>query len=241
MNAKLKAFLIHLALSLLIFGGLFALLLFFWYPEPYFTASGGWQGLKIVAMVDIVLGPLLTLVVYNPAKPRRELLQDYSFIVLLQLAALGWGVYTVYQNRPVVAAWWDDRFYTVSYDSLASQDRYRHMLGQLLDQKIPLVVIPPPKSSAELADIMDVFFNQGIAPQQQLDRYRPLQEALALIRNRSLAKSELSSVTWFDKSPPPRTDDMLFFRLDSAYENLVLVTDRKGKLLGYSRIDESSP
>ena len=34
--------------------------------------------------VDLVCGPLLTLVLYNPAKPKRELVMDLSLVVVLQ-------------------------------------------------------------------------------------------------------------------------------------------------------------
>ena len=60
---------IHFFASLLVFSIFVYVLLTQWYPEPFFNASGGWQGLKLVILVDLVLGPLLTLIVYNRKKP----------------------------------------------------------------------------------------------------------------------------------------------------------------------------
>ena len=236
MNPKLKAFAVHLLVSLIIFSGLFSLLLLKWYPEPYFTASGGWQGLKIVGLVDIVLGPLLTLVVYSTKKNRKQLLADYSLIILLQLSALAWGLYTVYQNRPVAIVWWDDRFYTVSFNSLHTQDRYAKQLRLILNQDIPAVVIPPPSTSTELGDIMSVFLNQGIPPQQQLERYRPIDKTLNLIRNKAVDPPPADSLLWLTEPQPADADKLLFFRLDSAFENLVLAISTQGKVVGYSHL-----
>lgn len=69
---RVKVTLIHFLWSLIIFLVVVILLVFFWYPVPNFNASGGWQGLKIAASVDLVLGPLLTFVIFNPKKSKSE-------------------------------------------------------------------------------------------------------------------------------------------------------------------------
>ena len=57
---KLKATAIHLAMSLVIFSYLVYQIVYVWYPQPYFSVDGGWQGLRLIAAVDLVLGPLIT-------------------------------------------------------------------------------------------------------------------------------------------------------------------------------------
>ena len=54
-----------------------------------------------VVLVDVVLGPLITLVVFNRNKTRRHLLMDFTAVGLLQLAALSYGVWAVFVARPV--------------------------------------------------------------------------------------------------------------------------------------------
>ena len=56
---------IHLAISLLVFLSFIAVLYFLWIPGDLFFMDGGWQGVKLVAMVDLVLGPLLTLLLFK--------------------------------------------------------------------------------------------------------------------------------------------------------------------------------
>ena len=62
---RLKASGIHLILSLII-AALAALLVFgIWYPYPYREISGGRELFLLVVSVVVILGPLITLAVFN--------------------------------------------------------------------------------------------------------------------------------------------------------------------------------
>ena len=113
LREKLKAVGIHFIILLFIF-----ILLVFWmyfslYPSFYFNMSGGWQGLMLMLGVDVVLGPLLTFLVFNPHKKLREIISDLVIVGLVQLGALGYGVYTVYQEHPTLAVLYDNGLATV--------------------------------------------------------------------------------------------------------------------------------
>ncbi len=100
-KTRLRASAIHLAISLSV-ASLAALLVFgWWYPYPYRELSGGRELFALVVAVDVVLGPLITLVIFNAAKTRRHLLMDFSVIGLLQVTALVYGLWTVFVARPV--------------------------------------------------------------------------------------------------------------------------------------------
>jgi hypothetical protein len=60
--------------------------------------------LAIMVGVDVVLGPLLTLIVADPAKTRRVLARDVGAILLVQLVAFGYGVTTLWHGRPLYYA-----------------------------------------------------------------------------------------------------------------------------------------
>jgi hypothetical protein len=64
--------------------------------------------------VDVVLGPTLTAVIANPAKPLPVFQRDFLVIVLVQLCALGYGLYTLALARPVYMAFEVDRFRVVA-------------------------------------------------------------------------------------------------------------------------------
>ena len=98
---RIRASAIHLFVSLSI-ASLAALVVFnWWYPYPYRELSGGRELFTLVVVVDVVLGPLITLVIFNTAKTRRHLVMDFAAIGLLQVAALAYGLWTVFQARPV--------------------------------------------------------------------------------------------------------------------------------------------
>ena len=109
-TARVRATAIHLGISLII-AALAALLVFgFWYPYPYREISGGRELFFLVVSVDVVLGPLITLVVFNRAKPSFVLRRDFVVIGLLQLSALAYGLWTVSIARPVHLVFEVDRF-----------------------------------------------------------------------------------------------------------------------------------
>lgn len=103
----------HLAFSAVVVGIIAWWMFYVWYPEPFRSFSGGLNLFLLVVLVDLILGPGATLVVSNPVKPKREWRTDIGLIVLVQLAALVYGVWTVYQARPVFLAFEIDRFRAV--------------------------------------------------------------------------------------------------------------------------------
>jgi hypothetical protein len=110
---RLRASGIHFGISL-IFAGLAALLVFLvWYPNPYREISGGRELFLILVTVDVILGPLITLAIFNPVKSWPVLRRDLAFVGLIQLAALGYGMWTVFVARPVFLAFEFDRFRVV--------------------------------------------------------------------------------------------------------------------------------
>jgi hypothetical protein len=100
-QAALKAAFWHLLISALVVLAAAALVFGLWYPFPYSKLVGGQTLFFLVAGVDVVCGPLLTLVIFNPAKPPKDLVRDLGIVALIQLAALGYGVYSVALARPV--------------------------------------------------------------------------------------------------------------------------------------------
>ena len=121
-KAKLQASGIHLGISIFIFFGILYLILFEWYPGILFEAEGGWNGLKLMAAVDLVLGPSLTFIIFNHTKAKKEIVFDLSLIVVIQISAMIWGGLQVYSERPVAFVMYEGTFYTVTEDYYKKQD-----------------------------------------------------------------------------------------------------------------------
>jgi hypothetical protein len=113
---RFGAFAVHLGISLIIFIIIGYLILFHWYPDFFFASDGGWQGIRIVAFVDLVLGPVLTLVVFNKAKPASELRRDLSIIATIQFVCLTAGVWVVFSERPIAMVFADGSFQSMTAD-----------------------------------------------------------------------------------------------------------------------------
>lgn len=103
-----RAFLTHLLASAAIVGATCALVFFVWYPHPYFRISGAWNPLRVLIGVDLVLGPLMTLLLFKPKK--KGLWFDVCFILVVQLAAFVYGVTIIYSERPYFSVFAVDRF-----------------------------------------------------------------------------------------------------------------------------------
>lgn len=106
-----QAFFVHLAVSAVVFVALLAVIMCVWYPGVFIHA-GGIDGIKIVAGVDFVLGPLLTLIVFNPLK--KSLKSDLIIVASIQFCCLSAGVWFVYHERPVVQIFSDSRVHVLS-------------------------------------------------------------------------------------------------------------------------------
>jgi hypothetical protein len=110
---RFKASAIHLGICLgiaLLAGGL---VFGVWFPYPYRDISGGRELFMLVVGVDVVLGPLLTFAIFSRSKPWRVLRRDLMVIGLLQLIALGYGLWSVYLARPVHLVFDINRFQVV--------------------------------------------------------------------------------------------------------------------------------
>ena len=112
LKAKARAGLLHLIISALAVGVLAWLTLTVWYPDGLATLQGVWKILGLVAVVDVILGPALTVLVYKPRK--RTLVFDLSVIALIQIAALTYGAWTISAQRPAYLAYMYDRFFVVT-------------------------------------------------------------------------------------------------------------------------------
>ncbi|MDT7513578.1 TfpX/TfpZ family type IV pilin accessory protein [Rhodoferax mekongensis] len=106
----------------------------YWYPYPHREVSGGRELFLIMVSVDVIIGPLMTLIIYDSRKSLRVLRYDIAVIVLLQIVALGYGLWTMSMARPVHLVFEIDRFRVVHAIDVPPE---------LLDQTRPGIVALP--------------------------------------------------------------------------------------------------
>lgn len=98
-SLKLKFFTWHLIASISIVLTLSIVCQYLWFPAPFLQLDGTWRALLILAAVDIVIGPILTLLLVSSKKSTRELFIDMVIIIAIQLSALGYGLTKIEQER----------------------------------------------------------------------------------------------------------------------------------------------
>ena len=114
MHVRVKAFLIHLSISTLVVGLAFGLVFGVWYPPPFSFVQDVYGVAITLVAVDLVVGPLLTFIVYNPVK--KSLKFDLAMVGLMQVVALCYGLLVCFESRPVYAVYNEGRFSTVNPD-----------------------------------------------------------------------------------------------------------------------------
>jgi hypothetical protein len=119
---KLVAMGVHFLATAVLASIAAALIFLVWFPAPFQTMIGGTALFVLVVGCDLALGPLLSLVIYNSRKPRRELITDYTIVGVLQIAALVYGVLVVADVRPAYVAFYKDRFEIVLAGDLRKKE-----------------------------------------------------------------------------------------------------------------------
>lgn len=127
LRAAIKASGLHLLASVAVAALAATLVFLFWYPYPYPELAGGRELFLIVVAVDVICGPLLTAVLFNQAKPRAELLRDLGLVALIQFVALGYGLHSVWQARPLFLVMEKDRFKVVAAPDLEDKSALRQL------------------------------------------------------------------------------------------------------------------
>jgi hypothetical protein len=163
-----------------------ALVFFVWYPHPYLDLAGGRDLFLLVVWVDLVCGPLLTAVLYNKEKPRLELFRDLGLVVVVQLAALVYGLYSVWLARPLYLVMEIDRFQVVSASELSVTQAEKEIesLTPSLHPRLfsgPITVgIREPRDSNERNKVLLEAAAGGRDYAQRPEFYIPYEGAIAL-------------------------------------------------------------
>lgn len=113
---------VHLLVTLVVASLAAALVMLVWYPYPYAHVAGGRELFLLLVGVDLVCGPVLTMVLFDRRKPVAELARDLGLVVVIQLLALGYGLHTAWQARPLFLVHEVDRFRVVTLADYLGED-----------------------------------------------------------------------------------------------------------------------
>ena len=185
MSKRLKFFLGHLFISLLIALLVVGLVFFIWYPSPLATAVGVTQIFLMILVIDVIVGPILGLLVYKEGK--KSLKFDLTVIILLQLSALFYGIYSIEQGRPAWIVFNVDRFELIRKNEIVDQNvnRAQPQFQQPSWFKPQFVATEFAKNIQQRNDDMFAEVLSGISIAQRPERYVDFIQAKEQIQQRA--------------------------------------------------------
>ncbi|MCG6118822.1 MAG: hypothetical protein MEQ07_11630 [Aquimonas sp.] len=182
---RFRAFALHLLLSLAIIGGVAFGLFALWYPPSLLGFAKADRLFTLIAAIDIVAGPLLTLIVYKVGKPSLKF--DLTVIALLQAAFLGLGLWTAWSSRPVFLVAATDRFELVFAHEVAEADRFNTdhpELARLSWTGPKRVGLRPPASGEEMMERVDAGM-AGLPSSRRPRYYQPFELSAPMLVERA--------------------------------------------------------
>jgi len=190
---RLKAATLHLIASAIIVGIVLCMIFFIWYPQPFYTFHETSRVVNLIIIVDLVLGPLLTLVVFNIKKPRKELFRDISVIVLIQLVALSWGVHISYKMRPLFALYYDGAFYSITRVDIDMNKLSKDVTSPGVFDSPRILYMRDVGASAYFNQMVDIFTKNASDVMYQAEKYEEINGHLGEIADNQIDKNRLTT------------------------------------------------
>ena len=248
MTRRIRAALIHLGISALVACTAAAAMLGIWYPPPFFEAMGADGLILIMVAVDVILGPMVTSIIFSPGKPRHLLVFDLAVIATLQLTALSYGVFVISQARPVYMLFVRDRFEITSVDEIRPEElaKVKSAEFRALPRLRPrLAAAEMPRDPDEQMRLMLSAIN-GVDLKTFPQYYVPYEKDVALVRSKAHplallrrrhpeAAAELAKAIAETGLPEDR---LAFLPLRARKKDMsVLVDAASARIVGYVAID----
>jgi len=239
---KLKATAVHLSMSIVVFIYLAYQIYYNWYPEPYFSIDGGWQGIRLVGAVDLVLGPFITFLIFDLRKPRKEIMFDLLVIVTIQIGALAYGVYTTYNQRPIAIVVIDQFVVSSTMEHYGEALPSTSDLARFSDEKPPIIYSDFPLDREGIDEVQRIKLENKVLEHAQVNLYRGRVELKTALQQRQLGyferiDSEQSRETlehWLEQNQKS-IEEILIVKFQGRYGNAWLIFDEEARYLGYFR------
>ena len=234
MIARIKMAAFHLLCSAIVVGLVMSVIYLIWYPYPYYVFHSTLSATKLVVVVDLVLGPLLTLIVFNTAKPLKELKRDLLIIVLVQVSALGWGIYITHSVRPLFAVYFNGEIHSITEVSFDKSGFDPSVKVPTIFEQPQLVYIEPFSKEDYKLTLLKQLKGEVLGIVLQTRYYRNINSVTKkAMLARSLSRDQLTKradykqkLMDFLKHKNISFDDVLFYPVTAGPYNAVAVLDK---------------
>ena len=196
--------------------------------------------MRLVASVDLVLGPFLTFLIFDLTKRRREIILDLAMILVIQIAALTYGVVATYTNRPVAIVLVDEILVSAVEEHYQESLDSFDVLADYSDEKPPIIYAALPRDLDALNEARQIRIEEGIPEHAQIGLYQPRAAFGPALRERQARSRELVEKTgsgelfesWLAQNQTT-PDTVLIGWFQGRYGRAWLVFDNNGKYLSY--------
>lgn len=192
LSFRLKSFFTHLSVSAFVGVVSLALVFLLWYPAPLNKASGVNYVVLVLLGVDLVLGPVLTLILAK--KGKKGLLFDLVVVVIIQVSAYFYGMSEIANARPVWIAFDTFRMELVQANSLdlLKSDKASEGFNYKGWSGPKWVAVRAARGDKEKSDRLFYELELGFAPSMRPELYEPLDNAWQNMKLKSNPLSDLS-------------------------------------------------
>jgi hypothetical protein len=187
---KIKASLIHLLLSIVLVTLIVSLIIFFWYPTEYIGLTNFKEISILIILIDLVLGPVLTFVVFNNNK--KSLRMDLAIIATIQISALSYGALALYQTHPLYITYKSGSFALINANEVSPADSLfdEYNISKLSPPIIAFTKLPEdPQEQLDLMMAVDLKGEPDI--DKRVKYYQPYSENLSEVLSNSLDSTKL--------------------------------------------------
>jgi hypothetical protein len=194
-TTRIKAATVHFFVSAALSAIVICLLYFGWYPHPYFVPLGGLFLVVMIVGIDIVLGPLMTMILFNPTKSRKALMLDLSLIAIVQISALGYGLYSGYMSRIVFKVFDGKSFHLVQAGDVLPNflKRTKRPEFHTLPSFSARYAMSKTPNDAQFERDMVFYRAFGLGPYAMPQYYVPLQEGREAFGAASINRTQLQA------------------------------------------------
>jgi len=205
-----------------------------WYPYPFYVIHSTFSVIKLVVIVDLLLGPLLTFIVYNTAKPLKELKRDLLIIVTIQISALAWGVSVMHSVRPLFAVYFNGEIHSITKVSIDNSGFDPSVREPRLFEQPKLVYIRPLSAEDYKLQIFKQMKGMELGFVLQTRRYENINDVTKQdMVSRSLSREQLTKsadhkqmLMDFLAHKNLNFDDVLFYPVMAGPYSAVAVIDK---------------
>ena len=234
LSKRMKFFLSYLAISLFIATMALLLVFIFWYPFPLSKAVGVTHLFLMMLVIDVIVGPILGFIVYKEGK--KSLKFDLTIIILIQLLALGFGLYKIAEGRPVWIVFNVDRFELVKNNEVIIQhiekipEPFRQ--NSYLKPKFAATQFAS-DAKTRTADLMTELVD-GVSIAQRPERYIPLEKAKNQILKRSQPLNLLNKYNTrqqVEQILSQYPDAKTYLPLSATKQDMTVLLNRKAEVI----------